>query len=185
MNLCEFLCKWLSISDRIKISLTTLVISLQAELSIVKLMTDDQDLRTEFPTSLASDSDLSFKRALKPKPISNVTSDHHMVEVWDNTRDDKGWLKSYENIFSFWDTITCDRTDFYLRWLNESGAFTLFISLRNLTTMVQGLTLATLSTLWKQLSCYEKFPAITITAWHVVKINKMSYINCWTLIMTR
>ena len=23
--------------------------------------------------------------ALKPKPISNVTSDHHMAEVWDNT----------------------------------------------------------------------------------------------------
>ena len=147
-------------------------------------MTDDQDLRTEFPSS--SHLNVSFKFSLltvhwnlNPYPVL------HQTTIWrrcGTTQHDKEWLKSYENIFSFSNIITCDKTDFYLRCLNQTGAFTLFISLRNLTTMVQGLTLATLSTLWKQLWCYEKFPAITITAWHVLKINKMSYINCWTLI---
>ena len=94
----------------------------------------------------------------------------HQTTIWwrcGTTQHDKGWLKSYENIFPFSNTITCDKTDFYLRWLNGTGAITLFIS-----TMVQGLTLATLSTLWKQLWRYEKFPAITITAWHVLKSTK-------------
>ena len=119
--------------------------------------------------------------ALKPTPISNVTSDHHMAEMW-TTQHDKGWLKSYKNIFSFSNTITCDKTDSYLRWVKWEQAFRLFVSLRNLTTIVQGLTLATLSTIWKQLWCYENFPAVTINPWHVLKINEMSYINCLTLI---
>ena len=68
-----------------------------------------------------------------------------------------------KTFFYFSNTITCDKTDIYLRWFNESGTFSLFISLRNLTTMVKGLALATLSTLQKQLRCYEKFSAITIS----------------------
>ena len=115
----------------------------------------------------------------------------HQTTIWwrcGTTQHDKGWLKSYENIFPFSNTITCDKTDFYLRWLNETGAFTLFISLRNLTTMVQGLTLATLSTLWKQLWRLWEVPSDNNNCVTRVKINKMSYINCWTLIgiiMTR
>ena len=115
----------------------------------------------------------------------------HQTTIWrrcGTTQHDKGWLKSYENIFSFSNTIPCDKTDIYLRWVKWEQAFTLFVSLRNLTTIVQGLTLATLSTIWKQLWCYEKFPAVTISPWHVLKISEMSYINCLTLIaliMTR
>ena len=125
--------------------------------------------------------------ALKPKPISNVTSEHHMAEVWDNTTW-QGMIKTLWKHFFLSNTITCDKTDFYLRWLNETGAFTLFISLRNLTTMVQGLTLATLSTLWKQLWRLWEVPSDNNNCVTRVKINKMSYINCWTLIgiiMTR